>query len=436
MKRQLLLILLALHTFTVHAQSTFQRTYGSVGNDGVDLIEINNLNTAILSGSSKGLKLVSMDQTGKIKRTVYYKDITSLSCKRIFQLKNGDFMISGFISRFSSNGSIIMRTDSTGNVLWSKSYTSISHENVVLKTLKQTYDGGFIAVGETDYNTKGLIVKLDPTGNVVWKRKIGFNQDDYSCLDVIQSEKDSSFLVLTMSLQVGHTNNYGMLSKFDKTGTYKWSKILSSPMIGSELSFYQLTERHNGKLQFCYNNTVLIEFDKDGNNARQLELHEYAYITAWQPSQSKDNGYLITGSCSGDILVAEVDSLGNYKWGKRIGGIKVEESSCIKQLSDKSIVIGGYTENFTLSDYATYIVKMDSTGSASCNHQPFIASNTSFSPIAAAPRNPAIDTTYFVQANLINIQGDWSLKDSTTDACGGIKPVAEFITGNSGELKD
>jgi hypothetical protein len=436
MAKQLLFIILALYAFQANAQSTFQKTYGAVGTDGVELIETNDLNMAILSSGLKGLELVYMDHVGQIKRTVYYKNISSFLWKNLFQLKNGDFIVSGFISSSTSDGSIIIRTDSTGNVIWSKSYTSASGGNLILKTLKPTTDGGFIVAGETDYNTKGLVVKLDASGNVIWTRQIGSGSDDYSCLDIIQSKKDSSFIVFTMSLQGSHTDNHGMLSKFDKAGVYQWSRLIAPNLSFAGTSTYQLRESGDRKLQFSYNNFNLMEFDEDGNNGRQLELYDYDYLIAWSPSQSKDNGYLVTGYKSGDMYVANLDSAGNYKWGKYIGGVKADAPSCLKQLSDKSIVIAGYTQNFTMNDYAAYLIKMDSTGYTSCNSRPFTVPKALSSSVISTPRNPDIGTSYFVRATPLSIQADLSFKDSASDACGCVKPIAAFDTGNSSELRD
>ena len=70
---------------------------------------------------------------------------------------------------------LIEKVDSTGAVVWAQAYQA-GYYSTVFEQIKQTSDGGYVAVGDaTDANqrTGALIVKLDSVGNIQWQRELG-----------------------------------------------------------------------------------------------------------------------------------------------------------------------------------------------------------------------------------------------------------------------
>ncbi len=76
----------------------------------------------------------------------------------------------------------IVRFDSSGTVLWQKTYGSTGRDRAFW--IEQTADSGFIMTGETDSFGKGNLdfwtIKLDGTGTVQWQKTYGDIADDRS----------------------------------------------------------------------------------------------------------------------------------------------------------------------------------------------------------------------------------------------------------------
>lgn len=68
----------------------------------------------------------------------------------------------------------VVKLDSAGRVAWAKVYND-GAQNADISQIKQTSDGGYVAVGSADVNTNGntagLVLKLDSSGNVQFQRE-------------------------------------------------------------------------------------------------------------------------------------------------------------------------------------------------------------------------------------------------------------------------
>lgn|GEM_PF-2204258 len=95
----------------------------------------------------------------------------------------------------------LMKTDSSGNPVWAYTYGENSNEKG--NSVKQTSDGGFIATGYTSSSGAGqedvYLLKTDSFGNVMWSRTIGGSSTEQGN-DVIQ--QGENYLI------VGETRNF------------------------------------------------------------------------------------------------------------------------------------------------------------------------------------------------------------------------------------
>jgi hypothetical protein len=95
----------------------------------------------------------------------------------------------------------IIKLDSVGAASWEQSFGGSGQDAAY--SIKQTFDGGYIAVGYTGSNDGDVtgnhggddywIVKLDKTGNLQWQKTLGGTGEDFG-LSIIQTS-DSSFVV-------------------------------------------------------------------------------------------------------------------------------------------------------------------------------------------------------------------------------------------------
>jgi hypothetical protein len=139
---------------------------------------------------------------------------------------------------------LMIKTDSKGNVQWSKNFGWRGYSNASFNSAKETNDGGFIAYGygaasrdEADdyyYDYFINIVKTDSHGNIQWNPS-PYNDPLYSATPraiegnfSMQQTSDQGFLFgITNSYSVyfGEYPDYYIL-KFNRNGNLQWTKII------------------------------------------------------------------------------------------------------------------------------------------------------------------------------------------------------------------
>jgi len=116
----------------------------------------------------------------------------------------------------------LVKTDSAGNVLWSKTYGWQFSEEVAY-SLIQTGDGGYALAGLTGPpQMKGpndfWLVKTDSAGNALWNRTYGSPVIDEVASSLIQTS-DGGYAI------AGGSGDDAYLVKTDPSGNMQWSKL-------------------------------------------------------------------------------------------------------------------------------------------------------------------------------------------------------------------
>ena len=112
---------------------------------------------------------------------------------------------------------------------------SISFSDSVIHSIKQTIDGGYIAVGGTRTSDENLrdclvILKLDSNGNVLWKKVYSGSGADVA-YSVIQISDGYIVGGITTSFGAGEVDF--LILKLDSNGNIQWQKTYGGP--GSDI---------------------------------------------------------------------------------------------------------------------------------------------------------------------------------------------------------
>lgn len=169
----------------------------------------------------------------------------------IQQISDSGFVVAGHSQSndcdvSENNGgwdSWILRLDSNGNIVWTKSYGGSGDD--FSYNIKQTLDGGFIAAGysnSTDFDVVGnhggidaWIIKLDANGDTLWTHCYGGSYNDYT-YDILQSN-DGGFILAggSESSDGDLTGNHGMhdywIFKLNNITTVSKQNIIRSAII-------------------------------------------------------------------------------------------------------------------------------------------------------------------------------------------------------------
>jgi len=285
-------------------------------------------------------------------------------------------------------------------VEWEKTYGGDEFDH--FHTVRQTDDGGYIAVGNTEENNMYYVwlVKLDAEGNEEWTM---VNHDLNGThltntgfwimgFDVHQTSY-GGFIVCGVSM-----NNFefdgqqfwlptGFLWKTDENGNTEWQQsyieLNEEELIVGLLFFYNLIETEGGYAmggfahyydlneQLVQLNGLLFKTDLSGNILLHTEYDTGGledYITSI--AQTSDSGFLLSGDIGsattqeGALWMVKTDAEGNKEWDSIFDGPGFEYTAGKGsfQTSDGGYIMNGVSGSYGHGGTDIWVIKTDSSG--------------------------------------------------------------------------
>ena len=321
--------------------------------------------------------VAKLDNTGNLKWTKTIGGLKTEVGYSIVQAKDKGYAITGYTFSFGDTvyGDVyIVKLDSVGNLKWT---TSIGgSENDQGNSIIQTKDGGYILTGQTSsFGSGGVyVVKLDSTGILQWTRVIGGYHDNGQGNSIIQTN-DGDYVVAGSTTSFGAGGYDVYVIKLDSVGNLKWTRTIGGT--GNEFG-QTVIQSKDGGYTIAGNTSsygagsidmYIIKLDASGNLQWTRTVGGTGQDFANSIVQTADGGYAVAGTTNsygdvinGDMYLVKLDSTGNMKWTKTIGGSGVDGGSSIVQTADHGYTIAGSTESFGFGTGAIYVVKLDSIG--------------------------------------------------------------------------
>lgn len=220
----------------------------------------------------------------------------------------------------------IFKTDTQGNLIWSKSNGFMSHDHA--HKIITTSDGGYFVVGYVDYaglgkSSRGVLhgvgefygQKLDANGNIVWDNYFGGTQNDRA-FDVVEAN-DGGFVLVgySESNDFDADDNKGSYDywvvKVDAVGSLVWKKSYG----GSELDqAYGIAKNTN--------NTYIIT-----------------------GTSNSTDGAISSNKGANDVWIISIDDNGALLWEKSYGGSGFDTSNSIRRIANGNFLIAGHTRS-------------------------------------------------------------------------------------------
>jgi len=396
MNNKVVRLLLLLNMFLLflnnplYAQITFQQLFlGGNTEYGYSIIETTDggyVIAGITSSYSAGgfdIYLIKIDPTGDTIWTKTFGGANHEIANRIRQTTDGGFIITGYTESYGAGlrDVFLLKTDSAGNFLWTRTYGGINEE--VGNDICQTQDSGYIVVGSTSSFGAGgydmYIIKTDINGDSLWTATAGgVNNDIANSVD----ETASGLYIIT-----GSTRSFGAgtddiyLLQMVANGFLIWSKTIGGPDIDYGTSVHQTadggyiivgsvtgvgTDRNVSLIKTNYNGDTLWIKTFGGIN----DDHGSSVI------QTSDAGYFISGwtesfgAGNADVYLIKTDSTGNLTFSKTIGAAQTDNALDGIQTSDGGYLSCGYSTSFGPLTIDMYLIKTDSAGESGCNTGP------------------------------------------------------------------
>jgi hypothetical protein len=330
---------------------------------------------------------------------------------------------------------IAIKTDSLGNVLWSKKYTG---EGIAaVNCIKQTSDNGYIFAGFTQNSSNKqfpYLFKIDSLGNYTWGKKYSYGLDTTGIFFSVNEVIGNGY-VLT-----GSIGKKALCAKFDQSGNVIWDKLLANKP--SEYHSSLLTSSGSLILAGFSVDTIIpsrpyrilfTKMDLNGNLNWQkgytLTPTPYYSSFAWSLKETRMGNIVYSGYISDPIpgtIIGTLDMNGNEIWTKKyrftFHTFNYTPNTIIEAKDGGYAVISlAGTFSASVANYSTEFLKTDSVGHVGCDGSvhsvpltnvsfPYYSGITASNSGSAINYTPAIIASSFVDTIICqNIQDPVSL---------------------------
>lgn len=263
------------------------------------------------------------------------------------------------------------------DTLWTRAYGGGNVEYGY--SVKQTFDGGFIAVGITkSYGNGGYdiwLLKLNADGDTIWTKTYGgpYDEAGYSVLQ----HPDGGYIVAGWKTNDSTDDSDIWLLKTDINGDTIWTRSYGG--YHNEYGGYSVQLTTDGGYIIAgktysfgqgvpmYSNIYLVKTDANGHTLWTKVYGQDGLVDdiAYGVIQTSDGGYIICG-CTGlqtqyDIYLLKTDANGDTVWTKKYGGSGQEVGYSIIE-SDGAYIVAGYTNSYGPHPSNFYLLKIDASG--------------------------------------------------------------------------
>jgi hypothetical protein len=324
---------------------TWDKTFGGTSNDaGISVRQTSDGGYIVVGGTSSygaggwDVWLIETDTNGNKVWDKTFGGTSDDAGMSVQQTSDGGYIIVGYTSSYGAGSEDVwlIKTDSNGNKVWDKTFGGTSDDEGM--SVRQTSDGGYIAVGATTSYGAGSpdvwLIRTDPNGNGVWEKTFGGTSPDVGMS--VQQTSDGRYIV------VGYTSSYGAGSS----------------------------------------DVWLIKTDSNGNRVWDRSFGGMSPDVGMSVQQTSDSGYVIAGftmsygAGSEDVWLIKTGSNGNKVWDKTFGGTSPDDGWSAQQTSDGGYVIAGFTMSYGDGGADVWLIKLGPEGGVQ-NTPPDIPSNPS-----------------------------------------------------------
>jgi len=255
----------------------------------------------------------------------YGNDITATA--------DGGYIITGSTTSYGSGGHdlYLLKVSGSGSLVWSQTYGGT--EDDIGSSVRMTVDSGFVVCGTTSSfgsNTDMYLIRIDSIGDSLWSKTYGGSAGETGA--GVRLGADSGFVL------IGSTGSYGdgyssiFLVCTGDSGDTLWTASYG----GSRADFGYGLEMTNDKGCILVGATapdgenfydaILVKVDSLGGLEWDQTYGDVFEDRAYSVKTTADGGYIMAGVCDAggirknDIYMVKTDAIGGVEWEDTYGG--------------------------------------------------------------------------------------------------------------------
>ncbi len=281
--------------------------------------------TSSITGISDDILIVKLNSAGQMVWTKTLGGAGRDRAQDIIELSNGSFVVTGYTtsSPASYYDAFLYKINSSGDSLWYKLYSTGSFLYDDANSVRALSNGGFLMGGQSANGANGFdqfLIRTDDSGNVLWTKKFGTAATDN--IEYI-AVGNNCFYLAGGTAGAGMGGDDGYVVKTDTVGNVIWAKTYGGSfpddfhtvqITGDGGLIMAGTTSSTGPLQ---PNMWLMRTNSDGDslwsNTYGGDNHDHGYSGI----QSSDGGYVIVGHTGSfgfngeDAYIVKTNSSGN-----------------------------------------------------------------------------------------------------------------------------
>ena len=313
--------------------------------------------------------ILKLNVDGQVDWQKTYGGTSSDSAWDIQQASDGSYIVVGQTNSFGTGGDAwILKLNSDGSIVWQKTYGGSGAEGA--KSVQITSDGGYIVAGQTSSFSSGFsdtwVLKLNSDGSIAWQKSYGYG-GSFEFFDSIKQTSDGGYIA------VGHTSAgsggiQALVIKLTDDGSVVWQKMYTGAPAYQYNLPYAVQQTSDDGYIIAGKTTAfgtggdawILKLNSDGSIAWQKTYGGDSYDTAQDIRLTGDGGYVVAGSYHFPGVTAggwifKLDSAGNILWQKAYGDNN-DVANSVRLTSDGGYIVAGSDG----SDY--WVAKLNSQG--------------------------------------------------------------------------
>jgi hypothetical protein len=302
----------------------------------------------------------------------YYSDTASVNCNSLARDTDGGYIMAGTVPVGNSYHAAIYKTDSVGNLLWTRSYGDQLDEYGM--DVRAVSSGGYILVATRHPSTIAnyvVAIRINSTGGIVWQKV--YAGGGLEEVNGVEPTYDGGFLIS------GTSGSYGVpgahVIKTLSDGTIQWRKVFGGSRGASRCSAkeiplggYILTTRINDSLTAIVNDVMVARLNPSGDTIWTLTYGGNQSDEPYDVDVCADGSFIVSGRTysygagTSDIFLSKISSGGQLMWTKTYGGTGIEISFDADETSDGGYIISGWTDSFGFGNIDALLIRTNANG--------------------------------------------------------------------------